>query len=239
MKTRLTSPLVAPVEASSMLRFLRRSVIFLSDPRVIFVKMLAYNLTRYCICSSYYWLYVWFKHPEHTYGGFGSVLRTGVWHKGYNNAHLCGPIAQKFFLQQQSYHKWSFNPNFQGWGFWNRTRQEVPGLAHRGWTSPSRGCYWVSIVSPRSGAQNMRNTSMMPSPIQKVCLWVFCRKVEASEVTRRRLRVTGKAEIVSRSNWKTKARGHTLPDERWFWRGHPHVVVPYWRTEKKFCNVIF
>jgi hypothetical protein len=58
MKTRLASPPVGPMDASSTLRFSRRSVIFLLDPWIIFVKILACNLMRYCICSPYCKLYV-------------------------------------------------------------------------------------------------------------------------------------------------------------------------------------
>jgi hypothetical protein len=58
MKTRLASPPVVPMEASSVLRFMYRSVIFLFGPTGHFVNILAYNLTRYYICSPYCWSYV-------------------------------------------------------------------------------------------------------------------------------------------------------------------------------------
>jgi hypothetical protein len=44
MKTRPASPPIAPMEASSMLRFLRHSVIFFFGPMGHFVKILSYNL---------------------------------------------------------------------------------------------------------------------------------------------------------------------------------------------------
>jgi hypothetical protein len=79
MKTRLDSPLVAPVEAPSALRFRRCMIVIFFLTQGSFCKLLAHNLMRYCIYSPYYSLYVWFKRPWHTYRGFGFVfLKLGV-----------------------------------------------------------------------------------------------------------------------------------------------------------------
>jgi hypothetical protein len=53
MKTRPASPLVVPVEATSTLIFPCYSIIFFFLTHMSFCKILAYNLTRYCICLSY------------------------------------------------------------------------------------------------------------------------------------------------------------------------------------------
>jgi hypothetical protein len=54
MKTRPASPPIMLVEAVPMLRFSRCSVILSSGSKDHFVKILACNSSRYCICSPYY-----------------------------------------------------------------------------------------------------------------------------------------------------------------------------------------
>jgi hypothetical protein len=53
MKTRHASPPVAPVEAPSMLRFRRCMIVIFLLLHGSFCKILACNLSRYCICLSY------------------------------------------------------------------------------------------------------------------------------------------------------------------------------------------
>jgi hypothetical protein len=52
-EARPTSPLVAPVEAPSTLRFCRCMIVIFFLTQGSFYKILACKLTRYCICLSY------------------------------------------------------------------------------------------------------------------------------------------------------------------------------------------
>jgi hypothetical protein len=53
MKTRHGSPLVVHVKATPTLRIIPRYSIIFFGPTSHFVKSLACNLSRYCICSLY------------------------------------------------------------------------------------------------------------------------------------------------------------------------------------------
>jgi hypothetical protein len=70
---------------------------------------------RYCICSPYCWLYVWFEHPGHTYGGFvpsfserGMTDRLSAFHaltslKRTENAHILSKLKRFGHLAVPTY----------------------------------------------------------------------------------------------------------------------------------------
>jgi hypothetical protein len=118
-----------------------------------------------------------------------------------------------------------------------RSSPKITGLAHRSWTSPSRGYCWgrafssawrTPAVTPGSQVFQICNTLAYAKGV----FTMFCRESKVYEVSKQRLWWTGETEARETTRAKVKSRrGHAAYQPEvaalaW------HVAAPHWSVKR-------